>query len=182
MYTIHIKGRKKAVYMLRHNLLGYGLPEITYEDGDENSYIMHCEMGTQYDAIPNQHSFDDAHEEWDGKVVDLSEISLEEIMSGQHDYDYSDYELDILSGMFDVDIEVFNDPDDKWWEDVDFDDFDDPEDRLWDDEDFEDYDDHDSFDIEDTKIKPQYPFYAYSKGKEIKHKILENYDSGIFSF
>ena len=74
MYIIHIRGNKKAVYMLRHNLLGYGLPMITYEDGNEASYVMHCELATRYDGIPNQHSFGDAHEEWDGNVVDLSQL------------------------------------------------------------------------------------------------------------
>ncbi len=167
MFIIHIRGSKKAVYMLRHNLLGYGLPDITYEDGNEDSYIMHCEMETSHDAIPNQHSFGDAPEEWDGMKLDLSEISMDEIKSGQHDYEYSNHELDILSGIIDVDIEILNDPDDKWWEDIDVDVFEDLE----------------GFDVEGMEVKPQYPFYAYSKGKEITNKCFEEEDDpNIFSF
>ena len=31
MHAIHLRGPKKAVYMVRHNLLGYDLPETSDE-------------------------------------------------------------------------------------------------------------------------------------------------------
>ena len=150
MFYIHLRGNKKAVYMVRSNLMGYDLPEIVDENGSDDLYIMHCELETKYDAIPNQHRFLDEKEVWDGTIIDLSGITIDEILSGSHDYEYSSHELDMLSGMFNVDIEVFSDPEDKWWEDADCD--------------------------------AQYPFYAYSKGKEIKSEILNDFDEGVFSF
>ena len=118
MFFIHLKGNKKAVYMVRCNLMGYGLPEIVDEKGDDDTYIMHCELETKYDAVPNQHSFGAEKEVFDGNIMDLSDVSMEDILSGTYEYQYSHLELDILSGLFDVDIEVFNDPEDKWWEDA----------------------------------------------------------------
>ena len=46
---------------------------------------------------------------------------MDSILSGEHDYDYSKHELEYLSGLFNVDIEILNDPDDKWWEDAECD-------------------------------------------------------------
>ena len=151
MYKIHLKGPKKAVYLVRNNLVGYGLPYILFETGTDDLYVMHCEMATKHDGIPNQHCwFDDPQEKWDGNTVDLSVINFDDIIAGKYNLDYIDYELDVLSGLFNVDIEILNDPDDKWWEDADCD--------------------------------PQYPFYAYSKGKEVKNVVRESDDPEIFSF
>ena len=63
---------------------------------------------------------------------------------------YIDHEIEVLSGMFNVQIELLNDPDDKWWE--------------------------------DAELEPQYPFYAYDKGKEIKNVVLSSFDFQAFSF
>lgn len=150
MYFIHLRGTKKAVYMVRCNLMGYGLPEITKEEGTEDSYVMHCELETKHDVLPNQHGFGSEKEVWDGDTIDLSDITLEDILSGTHDYEYSSHELDMLSGLFAVDIEVLNDPEDKWWVDAECD--------------------------------PQYPFCAYSEGKEIKWEDQDSDDQSIFSF
>lgn len=150
MFYIHLRGSKKAVYMVRANLMGYDLPEIENEQGDDDIYIMHCKLETKHDALPNQHDFGDEKEFWDGSIINLSGISIEEILSGAFDYKYSSHELDFLSGMFDVDIEVLSDPEDKWWEDAECD--------------------------------PQYPFCAYSKGKEIKWEDQDSLDQSVFTF
>ena len=150
MFFIHLKGTKKAVYMVRCNLMGYGLPEIVDEKGDDDSYIMYCTLETKHDALPNQHSFGAEKEVFDGNIMDLSDVSMEDILSGALEYKYSHLELDMLSGLFDVDIEVLSDPEDKWWEDAECD--------------------------------PQYPFCAYSKGKEIKWEDQESLDESVFSF
>ncbi len=115
MYQIHLRGTRKAVYLVRNNIIGYGYPEILYEAGTDDLYIMHCELETKYDAIPNQHR---SPEKWNENVEDLSVISMDDILSGKYDMNYSDHELEVLSGMFDVEIEMLNDPDDKWWEDA----------------------------------------------------------------
>ncbi len=150
MFFIHLRGTKKAVYMVRCNLMGYDLPEITNEEGSDDSYVMHCELSTKYDGLPNLHDFGTEKEVWDGNIIDLSGVTIEDILSGSHDYEYSSHELNILSGLFNVDIEVFHDPEDKWWEDMD--------------------------------AEPQYPFYAYSKGKEVKNEVLDSDDQSVFSF
>ena len=150
MYYIQLRRRKIAVYVVRCNLMGYDLPEITKEEGTDDTYIMHCELSTDNDGLPNQHLFGDEKEIWDGNTIDLSSIKMEDILSGTYDYEYSSHEMSMLSGLFGVDIEVLNDPDDKWWEDAECD--------------------------------PQYPFYAWSNGKETKNQILDSDDQSAFSF
>ena len=51
----------------------------------------------------------------------MSEVSLEDIKNGKYDGMYIDHEIEVLSGMFNVQIELLNDPDDKWWEDAELD-------------------------------------------------------------
>lgn len=121
MFYIHLRGAKKAVYMVRCSLVGYDFPEIVHEEGTEDSYVMHCTFETRHDGFPNQHEFGSEKETWDGSIIDLSTVTMDSILSGEHDYDYSEHELEYLSGLFNVDIEIFNDPDDKWWEDAECD-------------------------------------------------------------
>ena len=121
MYIIHLKGSKKAVYMIRHNLLGYGLPEIQFEKGTDDNFVMHCTLETRHDAIPNQHGISDSEEIWDGTTINLSNMSLSDIQSGKYDGEYESHELQVLSGLFNVEIEILNDPEDKWWEDAELD-------------------------------------------------------------
>ena len=150
MYYIHLRGPQKAVYMIRHNLVGFGLPEIVHEEGTNERFIMHCQLETRHDAIPNEHGGSLKRERWDKKTVDLTDISFEDIKAGQYDAQYIDHELGVLSGMFGVEIELLNDPDDKWWLDM--------------------------------GCEPEYPFYAYSKGKETKDLTVESDDPSVFSF
>ena len=98
MFFIHLKGTKKAVYMVRCNLMGYGLPEIVDEKGDDDSYIMYCTLETKHDALPNQHSFGAEKEVFDGNIMDLSDVSMEDILSGALEYKYSHLELDKING------------------------------------------------------------------------------------
>ena len=147
MYLIHLKGNKKAVLIVCNNLVGYGTPEIVHEEGNDEEYIIHCELDTKHDAIPNQHLDSEA---WDGSLVDLSEVSLDDIKNGKYDDMYIDHEIEVLSGMFNVQIELLNDPDDKWWE--------------------------------DAELDPQYPFYAYTNGKESTNTVLSELDTSAFSF
>ena len=179
MYRIHLRGTKKAVFLVRANLVGYGEPEILYEAGTDDLYVIHCELATKYDGIPNSNLHREA-KEWDGSTVDLSAISMDDILAGKYSFTYDDRALDELSGMFGVDIEILNDPDDKWWEDEEYEEFEDDDEEYGDDEAGEEGEEED--DAEAWGPRPQYPFYAYSNGKEIMDDTLESFDLDVFSF
>ena len=149
MYYIHLRGEEKPVYMVWSNIAGYGLPDITETKTENGKFIMCCEIATKWDAVPNQHRTD---EEWDGTKADLSSYGLEAAKEGRYADEYSDHELRVLSGMFDVDIEVYNDPEDKFWEYMDNDD-----------------------------IRPSYLMLRYSEGVE-KSDHYEEYNDNNFSF
>ena len=76
---------------------------------------MRCSLSTKYDAVPNQ---PDKNHAFEGNIVDLDEISLDEVKAGQYAGQYTDRDLIDLSGMFGVHISLLNLPDDPWWEEA----------------------------------------------------------------
>lgn len=109
MYEIHVKGKKKAVLLVLENAVGYTAPEITFEQGDDDTYIVHCEIETKWDADP----FGDG-ESWDGTCVNLDNYSYEGIKKGDYLLCFNGVGTKTLSGMLNVEIEMVNRPDDSY--------------------------------------------------------------------
>lgn len=113
MTEIHLRGAKKAVYLAWGSALGYGQPDITFEDGTDEDYIMHCEICTKYSADP----FDPPHgdpEPWDGTIIDLSQYEDEKVYSEQCTYEFESIGYEKLSGCLDIDIQTKNIPEEGW--------------------------------------------------------------------
>lgn len=109
MYEIHIKGKKIAVLLALENAVGYSYPEITFEKGDYEQYIVHCELETKWDTEP----FGDDPCKWDGKHVDLDSYTEESINNGDHCLCFQGVGAATLSGMLGIQIEILNRPDDS---------------------------------------------------------------------
>lgn len=111
MHEIHLRGPKKAVYMVYHNLLCCDPPDITHEEGTDDSFVMHFMHYTKYDAYPNEHRWGEA-DSWDGTPIDLTGIPLEDILANKYTFTYADHDLAAFSGMFGVEIELLHTWDD----------------------------------------------------------------------
>ena len=109
MYEIHIKGKKIAVLLVWTNILGYGEPYITLEEGSDEDFVMHCEIETKHDGNP----FGYTDKDWDGKIADLSIYNEATLRNGEFRYCFENYGLIFLSGYLDVEIETLNNPDDS---------------------------------------------------------------------
>ena len=108
MYKVHLKGKKIAALLAWANLRGYDEAEVTYEDGTDDDYIIHCEISTKWDANP----FIGTPQTWNGEVKDLSEYDEDSIRDGMYYDALEGYDAQYLSGYLGLDIEMLNVPDD----------------------------------------------------------------------
>jgi len=108
MYEIHLKGNKKAVLLAWANAVGFVEPDILFEEGTDDSYIMHCEIETNWDSDP----YPGESESYDGATVVLDDYSEEAIRNGEHSMCFEKYDAKNLSGYLNIEMEILNRPDD----------------------------------------------------------------------
>lgn len=109
MYEIHIKGNKIAALLVWTNAFGYGEPYITFMEGSDENFVMHCEIETKFDENPYGYT----EKEWNGEKADLLAYTEDEIQSGEYRYCFANCGLSFLSGFLNVEIEMLNRPDDS---------------------------------------------------------------------
>nr|MBQ4457400.1 hypothetical protein [Clostridia bacterium] len=113
MYRIRISGPKKEVLATCALAEGYDVPDIQFEKGTDDEFVLICEMETRYDASPYS-----GEEDWDGErfpLDDISEPALRDMtMGGELDEleDLRETGLKNITGCLGTDVRMVNIPDD----------------------------------------------------------------------